>query len=56
MYVTGVVPTGKKDPGWLVTDTNEGLPELSVTVGLGHVTWAMFASALLMVTVMSSSC
>ena len=36
VYVTGVVPTGKKDPGELVLCCSVAVPELSVTVGSVH--------------------
>ena len=40
VYVTGVVPTLKKDPGWWVLPVRETTPELSVAVGSVHVTVA----------------
>ena len=56
MYVTGVVPTWKNELGALVLDTRIAVPESSDTEGSSHVTWAMFACPLVMVTMMSSSC
>ncbi len=38
MYVTGVVPTGKKSLGDLVRLTKVAVPELSVAVGSGKAT------------------
>ena len=55
VYVTGVVPMGKKDPGALVLWVNEAVPELSVAVGSIHETWATLAWPPMMKTVMSSS-
>ena len=52
VYVTAVVPTGKKVPGAWVLDVRETTPELSVAVGSVQVT-VVPVTPVLTVSVMS---